>query len=146
DWRTGRLLYVDTPTEVARRAFDPNQSGFAATGFAAAESIPAKPPVGRIVVDQDVSSVLAAKRAALEAHRTQVSVSGRYFALSNGVGQAIGDHEYFSLGAGADIPAEALRDGPAPHVLTGLDLPAVETRAQSGGSAPLRRRREPKRP
>ncbi|UVI37577.1 PIG-L family deacetylase [Brevibacterium spongiae] len=146
EWRTGRLLCVDTPTEVARRNFDPTQDGFSATGFAAAETIPAKPPVGRIVVDQDVSSVLAAKRSALEAHRTQVSVSGRFFALSNGVGQAIGDHEYFSIGAGADIPAEALREGPAPHVLTGLDLSAVEAQEQAAGAAPLRRRREPKKP
>lgn len=146
EWRTGRLLYVDTPTEVARRNFDPAQDGFSATGFAAAETIPAKPPVGRIVIDQDVSSVLGAKRSALEAHRTQVSVSGRFFALSNGVGQAIGDHEYFSIGAGTDIPAEALREGPAPHVLTGLDLAEVDARQHAAGTAPLRRRREPKRP
>lgn len=144
EWRVGRLLFVDTPTEVARRIFDPAQDGFAATGFAAADSIPAKPPVGQIVIGQDVSSVLPAKRAALQAHRTQVSVSDRFFALSNGVGQAIGDHEYFSIGAGAEIPAEALREGPAPHVLTGLDLAAVD--AQEQGAAPMRRRREPRRP
>ena len=92
EWRVGRLLFVDTPTEVARRIFDPRLQSFAATGFAAADSIPAKPPVGQIVIGQDVSSVLPAKRAALQAHRTQVSVSDRFcFALSNGVGQAIGD-------------------------------------------------------
>src|SRR5699024_10963029 len=82
------------PTEVAQRAFDPGQAGFAETGFAPVEAIPAKPPVDRIVISQDVTAVLAAKRAALEAHRTQVSVSGAFFALSNGVGQRIGDHEY----------------------------------------------------
>lgn len=144
EWQVGRLLCVDTPTEVARRIFDPAQDGFAATGFAAADSIPAKPPVGQIVIGQDVSSVLPAKRAALQAHRTQVSVSDRFFALSNGVGQAIGDHEYFSIGAGAEIPAETLREGPAPHVLSSLDLAAVDVQEQ--GAAPLRRRREPRRP
>src|SRR5699024_2076684 len=91
EWRTGRLVCVDTPTELAQRAFDPGQAGFAETGFAPVEAIPSKPPVDRIVISQDVTAVLAAKRAALEAHRTQVSVSGAFFALSNGVGQRIGD-------------------------------------------------------
>src|SRR5699024_10520635 len=106
EWRTGRLLCVDTPTEVAQRAFDPGQAGFAETGFAPVEAIPAKPPVDRIVISQDVTAVLAAKRAALEAHRTQVSVSGAFFALSNGVGQRIGDHEYYSIGAGVEVPED----------------------------------------
>lgn len=145
EWRTGRLLYVDTPTEVARHSFDPHQAGFADTGFAPAETIPAKSPVGQIVIDQDVSAVLPAKRAALEAHRTQVSVSGGFFALSNGVGQKIGDREYFSIGAGTPISSEILNTGPAPHVLTGLDVAAVEAQ-ENAAAQPLRRRREPRKP
>ncbi|MCS4591717.1 PIG-L family deacetylase [Brevibacterium sediminis] len=145
EWRTGRLLYVDTPTEVARHSFDPHQAGFADTGFAPAETIPAKPPVGQIVIDQDVSAVLPAKRAALEAHRTQVSVSGGFFALSNGVGQKIGDREYFSIGAGAPIPSEILNAGSAPHVLTGLDVAVVEAQ-ENTAVQPLRRRRAPRKP
>src|SRR5699024_2447311 len=124
------LLCVDTPTEVARQTFDPGQAGFAETGFAPAEAIPAKPPVDRIVISQDVTAVLAATRAALEAHRTQVTVSGACVALSNGVGQRIGDHEYYSIGAGAKDPEDRLRQGPADHVLSGLDLAAVEARSQ----------------
>lgn len=146
EWRTGRLLCVDTPTEVAQRAFDPGQAGFAETGFAPVEAIPAKPPVDRIVISQDVTAVLAAKRAALEAHRTQVSVSGAFFALSNGVGQRIGDHEYYSIGAGAEVPEDRLRQGPADHVLSGLDLAAVEAQEPAVGPAPAKRRREPKKP
>lgn len=145
EWRTGRLLYVDTPTEVARRSFDPHQAGFAGTGFAPVDTIPAKPPVGQIVIDQDVSAVLPAKRAALEAHRTQVSVAGGFFALSNGVGQTIGDREYFSIGAGAPIPSEMLNAGFAPHVLTGLDIAAVEAQ-ENTAAQPLRRSRAPRKP
>ncbi|SMX75638.1 GlcNAc-PI de-N-acetylase [Brevibacterium iodinum ATCC 49514] len=145
EWRTGRLLYVDTPTEVARRSFDPHQAGFAGTGFAPVDTIPAKPPVGQIVIDQDVSAVLPAKRAALEAHRTQVSVAGGFFALSNGVGQKIGDREYFSIGAGAPIPSEMLNAGFAPHVLTGLDIAAVEAQ-ENTAAQPLRRSRAPRKP
>ncbi|WP_434595020.1 PIG-L family deacetylase [Brevibacterium sp. 1718] len=145
EWRTGRLLYVDTPAEVARRSFDPHQAGFADTGFAPADTIPAKPPVGQIVIDQDVSAVLPAKRAALEAHRTQVSVAGGFFALSNGVGQKIGDREYFSIGAGAPIPTEILNAGFAPHVLAGLDVAAVEAQ-ENTAAQPLRRSRAPRKP
>ncbi|MGO2859856.1 MAG: PIG-L family deacetylase [Brevibacterium sp.] len=153
-WHTGRLLFVDTPAEAARAAFDPAQSGFAETGFVAAETIPTKPPVGDIVVAQDIAAVLDSKRAALTAHRTQVSVSGEFFALSNGVGQRIVDREHFSIGAGAPIAPATLQAGPASHILADLDLAAVEAQSMpaeygAAGAAddkPLRRRREPKKP
>lgn len=154
-WRPGRLLFVDVPAEAAHETFDANQPGFAETGFSPAQTIPTKPPVGEIVIAQDISSVLSAKRAALAAHRTQVSVSGAFFALSNGIGMKIIDHEYYSIGAGAPISDERLRSGPAPHVLSDLDIDACEAQttgaAATGGVAgaaePLRRRRrEPKKP
>ncbi|MCF2588412.1 PIG-L family deacetylase [Brevibacterium sp. UCMA 11752] len=156
DWKAGRLLFVDVPAEAARETFDPNQPGFADTGFAPAQTIPTKPPVSDIVVAQDISSVLGAKRGALAAHRTQVTVSGAFFALSNGIGMKILDHEYYSIGAGAPISDLRLRSGPAPHVLTDLDIDACESQDSGAGTAagaagsaapPLRRRRrEPKKP
>ncbi|MDN6603529.1 PIG-L family deacetylase [Brevibacterium sp.] len=148
-WRTGRLLFVDVPAEVAHETFDADQPGFADTGFAPAKTIPTKPPVNEIVVAQDISPVLGAKRAALAAHHTQVSVSGGFFALSNGIGMKIVDHEYYSIGVGAPISEQKLAAGPAPHVLTDLDIDAcdAQTRSVSGTAAPLRRRRrEPKKP
>ena len=141
-WTTGRLLFVDVPAEVARQTFDSTAPGFAQTGFSPAATIPTKPPVGEIVIAANITSVLSAKRAALAAHRTQVQVSGDFFALSNDIGMKIVDHEYFSIGAGAPISAETLRSGPAPHILTDLDLAACETQ----GSASRRRLREPKKP
>ena len=56
EWRTGRLLYVDTPTEVARRSFDPNQDGFALTASPPPDD-PGQTPGQQIVIDQDVTSV-----------------------------------------------------------------------------------------
>ncbi|GAA0034963.1 PIG-L family deacetylase [Brevibacterium metallidurans] len=141
-WRTGRLLFVEVPAEVARDSFDPRRPGFAETGFTAAQTIPTKTPVGEIVVAQNVAGVREARRAALAAHRTQVSVSGDFMALSNGIGTRPADHEYFSIGAGAPIPAETLSAGLAPHVLAGLDIEAIED-ANAGSQ---RRRREPKKP
>lgn len=156
-WKTGRLLFVDVPAEASRETFDANQPGFAETGFSSAQTIPTKPPVGEIVIAQNISSVMSAKCAALAAHRTQVSVSGAFFALSNGIGMKIIDHEYYSIGAGALISDERLRSGPAPHVLTDLDIDACEAQTMgssasasataAGAAEPLRRRRrEPKKP
>lgn len=147
-WTTGRLLFVDVPAEVAHETFDATQSGFAQTGFSPASTIPTKPPVGDIAIAQDISSVLDAKRAALVAHRTQVAVSGGFFALSNDMGMKIVDHEYFSIGAGTPISAQTLASGPASHVLTDLDIAACEAQSpEAPTDAPLRRRRrEPKKP
>lgn len=141
-WRTGRLLFVEMPAEVARDSFDPRRPGFAETGFTAAQTIPTKAPVGEIAVAQNVAGVREARRAALAAHRTQVSVNGDFMALSNGIGSRPADHEYYSIGAGTPIPAETLTAGLAPHVLAGLDIEAIED-ANAGS---LRRRREPKKP
>lgn len=141
-WRTGRLLFVEVPAEVARDSFDPRRPGFAETGFTVAQTIPTKAPVGEIAVAQNVTGVREARRAALAAHRTQVSVSGDFMALSNGIGTRPADHEYFSIGAGTPVPTETLSAGPVPHVLAGLDIEAIED-ANAGA---LRRRREPKKP
>lgn len=142
-WRPGRLLFVEIPAEVARASFDPRQSGFSETGFAQAQTIPTMAPVGEIVVAQNVAGVRDARRRALAAHRTQVSLSGDFMALSNGIGTKPADHEYYSLGAGAPFPAETQSSGLASHVLAGLDLDALEDANAAG--AP-RRRREPKKP
>lgn len=160
-WQPGRLLFVEVPVDVAEGAFDPRQPGFAETGFQAAATIPTKAPEAPVDIAEDISSVLPKKAAALAAHRTQVSVSGDFFALSNGVGMRIVDHEYFTLSAGQPLPdgkptsptpppavpgtaasapstGPADSTGPAPAVLAGLDLAAVE--AQPGSQFPRRER------
>ncbi len=156
-WQTGRLLFVEVPAEVAEEMFDPAQPGFAETGFAPAESIPTKAPEGEIVIAQDISAVLPAKAAALAAHRTQVQVSGGFFALSNDIGTKIVDHEYYSIGAGEEVAAAVpmTMTGYARHILIGLDLAEVEARNSGQGAglsetgaasgAGLRRRRRPPR-
>ena len=48
----------------------------------------------------DASEYVAAKRAALQAHATQVSVDGEVYALSNGIGRRISGVEHYRLAAG----------------------------------------------
>lgn len=93
------LLFADTPAEVAAQAFDPQRPGFDLTGFAPAESIPTIAAEAPISVTEDVSAFAGAKAMAMAAHATQVTVAGEFFALSNGVGQHIGDVEYYTSAA-----------------------------------------------
>lgn len=48
-----------------------------------------------IDVEYDVSAVLAAKTAALDCHRTQLTVKGAYWVLASGRGMRIQDREWF---------------------------------------------------
>ncbi len=62
-------------------------------------------PVGSVPDDQvtteiDASGYLGAKRAAMRAHETQITVDGDYFALSNEIGQRILGTEYYTQLAG----------------------------------------------
>ncbi|MBF6210833.1 N-acetyl-1-D-myo-inositol-2-amino-2-deoxy-alpha-D-glucopyranoside deacetylase [Nocardia puris] len=68
----------------------------------------------------EVSDVLAAKRAALRAHATQVTVapSGREFALSNGVAQPVLPEEHYVLVRGRRGPSGA--DGREHDLFAGL--------------------------
>ncbi|MGY1983567.1 N-acetyl-1-D-myo-inositol-2-amino-2-deoxy-alpha-D-glucopyranoside deacetylase [Nocardia gipuzkoensis] len=71
-----------------------------------AEGELASVPSQEVTTTIDVSDVLAAKRAALRAHATQVTVapSGREFALSNNVAQPVLPEEHFILVRGRRGP------------------------------------------
>ena len=56
---------------------------------------------------------VAAKRAALQAHATQVSVWGRFYALSNRLGRVVSATEYFRAAPGYPAPAHDLVGGDA---------------------------------
>ncbi|MBO0856201.1 MAG: N-acetyl-1-D-myo-inositol-2-amino-2-deoxy-alpha-D-glucopyranoside deacetylase, partial [Nocardia sp.] len=63
-------------------------------------------PSASVTTTIDVSDVLAAKRAALRAHGTQVTVapSGREFALSNNIAQPVLPEEHYILARGRPGP------------------------------------------
>ncbi|MEU8901042.1 N-acetyl-1-D-myo-inositol-2-amino-2-deoxy-alpha-D-glucopyranoside deacetylase [Nocardia sp. NPDC048505] len=66
-------------------------------------------PSASVTTTIDVSDVLAAKRAALRAHATQVTLapSGREFALSNNIAQPVLPEEHYVLVRGARGPSGA---------------------------------------
>jgi N-acetyl-1-D-myo-inositol-2-amino-2-deoxy-alpha-D-glucopyranoside deacetylase len=57
-------------------------------------------PDDQVTTEIDATGYLDAKRAALRAHETQVTVDGDYFALSNEVGARILGREYYTQLAG----------------------------------------------
>ena len=65
----------------------------------------------------DASAWLAAKRAALSAHATQVSVAGDFFALSDNVGRQLSGIEEYRLAVGDDACGA---DGIESDLFTGL--------------------------
>jgi N-acetyl-1-D-myo-inositol-2-amino-2-deoxy-alpha-D-glucopyranoside deacetylase len=57
-------------------------------------------PDDQVTTEIDGSAYLDAKRAAMRAHETQITVDGDYFALSNEIGQRILAAEYYTQLAG----------------------------------------------
>ena len=67
-------------------------------------------PDDQITTEIDATGYLDAKRAAMRAHETQITVDGDYFALSNEIGHRILGTEYYTQLAGArDAPAAGRR-------------------------------------
>jgi len=75
-------------------------------------------PDAEVTTRIDAGDHLAAKLAALRSHRTQLTVDGEFFALSNGIGQPAGGVEYFVRLAGAPGPTGA--DGYEDDLLAGV--------------------------
>ena len=119
-WQVAKLYWTATPRAVLEAGCDAVQAS--GVGFRA---VPAD-EIGFGVPDDVVTTVIdageftAAKRAALDAHRTQVCVRGDFYALSNGIGRPISGVEHFrlahgTLGAGLDA------DGHERDLFDGID-------------------------
>jgi N-acetyl-1-D-myo-inositol-2-amino-2-deoxy-alpha-D-glucopyranoside deacetylase len=66
-------------------------------------------PDAAVTTRIDATEYLPAKLAALRAHRTQLTVDGDFFALSNNIGQPVSGFEYFIRLAG--VPGRTDADG-----------------------------------
>jgi N-acetyl-1-D-myo-inositol-2-amino-2-deoxy-alpha-D-glucopyranoside deacetylase len=77
---------------------------------------PPAPPTTRI----DIAPYVDLKLEAIAAHRTQVSVVDRFFALSNNVAHAVFDEEWFTLAHGTPGPAGG-DDGFENDLFAGVD-------------------------
>lgn len=129
-WMTPRVALIEEPRDVAQARFDSRQPGFAETGFAALDGLLPAAEAGEPDVVSDVIDWIGAKAMAMSRHGTQMRVAGEYFALSNGVGQRIGDREYFRVAAGVPVP-----NHPAASLLEGLSEEGLVGAAQAPAPA-----------
>ncbi|HEY0719074.1 MAG TPA: N-acetyl-1-D-myo-inositol-2-amino-2-deoxy-alpha-D-glucopyranoside deacetylase [Streptosporangiaceae bacterium] len=86
-------------------------------------------PDEQVSTEIDGTGHLDAKLAAMAAHATQITVAGRYFALSNGIAQLASGLEYYSLVATAaggsrrpDVPDDIERSRPVAPAPREADL------------------------
>ena len=76
-------------------------------GFDLPDPATATPPPAPVTTTVDVAPYVSAKLAAIAAHRTQVTVVGRFFALSNNVAHEVFDEEQYTLAHGTLGPVDA---------------------------------------
>ncbi len=89
-----------TRSDIARGIADLHTAG---TGFdvpASADDLPFGVPDEAVTTRIDTAAYADAKLAAMRAHATQITVNGRFFALSNNLGRVVPPHEDFVLLAG----------------------------------------------
>jgi N-acetyl-1-D-myo-inositol-2-amino-2-deoxy-alpha-D-glucopyranoside deacetylase len=103
-----KLYATAMPRSVLERAVElPGDSWFIRT-----TDLSAGVPDDRVTAEIDGTLFLAAKREAMRAHETQITVDGDYFALSNDLGQRILGTEYYTQvdGPRSDTGAGRERD------------------------------------
>jgi N-acetyl-1-D-myo-inositol-2-amino-2-deoxy-alpha-D-glucopyranoside deacetylase len=99
-WQVAKLYWAAMPSSVVAREVDSVRA--ADTPFTAPE--PGQLPAvadALVTTAIDIGGFVDAKLAALRAHRTQVAVHERWYALTNMIGREVGSVEYFRLAAGS---------------------------------------------
>jgi N-acetyl-1-D-myo-inositol-2-amino-2-deoxy-alpha-D-glucopyranoside deacetylase len=97
---TAKLYAIAMPRSVLARAVElPADSWFMKN-----QDLSVAVPDDQVTTEIDAAGYLDAKRAAMRAHETQLTVDGDYFALSNDIGQRILATEYYTQLAGPRAP------------------------------------------
>ncbi|MDT0321828.1 N-acetyl-1-D-myo-inositol-2-amino-2-deoxy-alpha-D-glucopyranoside deacetylase [Streptomyces millisiae] len=110
DHRVERVLWNCVP----RGEAETRLAALRATGPGRFAGVAEVSDIPGVVADDQVAlavpptpATLAAKRAAMAAHATQIEVEGDVFALSNGLAQPLWATEYYRLAAGTPLPPGA---------------------------------------
>jgi|SRR5882757_6752946 len=110
-WRAAKVYWAAVPESVLRADIatmrdadspfvlpeDPELLGFAT-------------PDDAVTTQIDASAFLPAKRAAMQAHATQITVDGPFYALSNNLGRPLSGVEHFRLVRGTRGPGDPWED------------------------------------
>jgi len=107
-WTVAKVYWNAMPRSVVQRGIDAmaalgEESPF--TPLGELDDVPFAVPDDLVTTEVDGGAHVAAKEAAMRAHRTQITVDGPFFALSNGIGQQVLGTEHYRLVHGARGPA-----------------------------------------
>ncbi|MGH3282575.1 MAG: PIG-L family deacetylase, partial [Trebonia sp.] len=101
--RTAKLYATAVPRSVLARAVELPEGSW----FVKNNDLSVAVPDDQVTTKVDATGYLDAKRNAMRAHETQITVDGDYFALSNDLGQRILATEYYTQLAGPRAPRAA---------------------------------------
>ncbi len=121
-WQIAKLYYNGMPKSVLQAGIDAlRESGQESFfGVESADDLPFGWPDETVTTEIDARDQLEAKTAAMRAHKSQISVDGPFFALSNGVGQRAFGREFYRLVRGEPGPADA-EHGRESNLFAGLE-------------------------
>jgi N-acetyl-1-D-myo-inositol-2-amino-2-deoxy-alpha-D-glucopyranoside deacetylase len=121
-WRVTKFYWTATPKSEIRRTFEALKSRGEASAFGAADpdDVPFGVPDELITTVVDATGFGEAKMTALAAHRTQITVDGPFFALSNMLGREVLAVEHFRLVHGPRGDRDA--EGHERDLFAGIEL------------------------
>ena len=107
-WQAAKLYWTAFPKSVLQAGIDLLKASGQTNFFGAdsADDLPFGVPDDEVTTEVDASAHLDAKTAAMRAHKTQITVDGPFFALSNNQGQRAFGTEYFTLARGERGPGD----------------------------------------
>ncbi|MEV7181521.1 N-acetyl-1-D-myo-inositol-2-amino-2-deoxy-alpha-D-glucopyranoside deacetylase [Kitasatospora sp. NPDC093679] len=116
-WRIAKVYYNRMPRSVIEQGLKETADAAVFPGTAATGDVPGVVDDAVVTTVLDGTAYAGAKAAAMRAHATQITVAGRYFALSNDLGQPLLATEYYELvhgEPGGELPETDLFAGVAP--------------------------------
>jgi N-acetyl-1-D-myo-inositol-2-amino-2-deoxy-alpha-D-glucopyranoside deacetylase len=121
-WRVSKFYWTATPKSVLKAGFEAiaNSGGDLPFGVADVDELAFGVDDALVTTAVDATGFGAAKMAALAAHRTQISVDGVFFALSNMLGREALAVEYFRLVQG-ELGPERDADGRERDLFAGVE-------------------------
>lgn len=118
-WQVTKFYWTAVPKSVLRMGVEALKDSPVNFGVASVDDLPFGVDDQLVTTTIDGSGHGAAKMAALAAHRTQISVDGVFFALSNMLGREILATEHFRLVCG-ELGAQRDADGRECDLFAGL--------------------------
>ncbi len=118
-WTVAKFYWTATPKSVLQRGFDALKDSPVNFGVASVDDLPFGVDDALVTTAIDATGFGAAKMNALAAHRTQISVDGVFFALSNMLGREVLATEHFRLVRG-ELGPDRDADGHESDLFSGV--------------------------